>query len=194
MAITGALFGVTQEITRPDSKAKTEYVEPFVAIELKKVQRERVLSRRPDIFDELYGKKIPSFRYLLHVAICESHQNWKDKGSYSGGYGIMHHKHLAKLHSDYVAENSTWWQWGGWEFGKYPYNATSKEQTLVWIRTYVTGYVRPNGVFRPPAAKMPNSTCHDDMKVGWRVYKGQKWPIPDDWKPGDTPVTPWRND
>ena len=142
----------------------------------------------PDIFDELVGKKIPSFRYMLYAAMCETEQNWQNGGQYAGGFGFMHKSN--KVHKDYAAVQSTWLQWGGWQFAKKPQQATSKEQALVWIRTYATGWVRPNGVFRPPT-NVPRSNCHDDLKVGWTIYRGQEWPVSDDWAPGDKPVRPW---
>ncbi len=145
----------------------------------------------PDIFDELLGKKIPSFRYMLYVATCETTQNWADRGVYGGGFGFMHKSN--KIHKDYAAVQSTWLQWGGWQFAKVPWKATSKEQALVWIRTYATGWVRPNGVFRPPT-NVPRSNCHDDLKIGWTTYKGQTWPVPDDWKKGDPQIKPWKKD
>lgn len=145
----------------------------------------------PDIFDELLGEKIPSFRYMLYVATCETTQNWADRGVYGGGFGFMHKSN--KIHKDYAAVQSTWLQWGGWQFAKVPWKATSKEQALVWIRTYATGWVRPNGVFRPPT-NVPRSNCHDDLKIGWTTYKGQTWPVPDDWKKGDPQIKPWKKD
>lgn len=143
----------------------------------------------PDIFDEIVGKKIPSFRYMLYVATCETKQNWQNGGQYAGGFGFMHKSN--KVHKDYAAVQSTWLQWGGWQFAKKPQQATSKEQALVWIRTYATGWVRPNGVYKPPT-RLPKSNCHDDLKVGWVTYKGQEWPVPDDWKPGDPELKPWK--
>ena len=149
----------------------------------------RAIDGYPDVFDELLGKKIPSFKYMLYVATCETEQNWVDRGIYGGGFGFMHKSN--KIHKDYAAVQSTWLQWGGWEFAKVPWKATSKEQALVWIRTYATGWVRPNGVFRPPT-RLPKSNCHDDMKVGWTIYKGQEWPVPDTWEKGDPQIKPWK--
>jgi hypothetical protein len=125
---------------------------------------------------------------MLYVATCETEQNWADHGTYGGGFGFMHKSN--KVYKDYSAKQSTWLQWGGAEFAKVPWKATSKEQALVWIRTYATGWVRPNGVFRAPT-NIPRSNCHDDMKIGWRIYKGQKWPVPDTWKKGDPQIKPW---
>ena len=162
------------EVARVDYTAKIALIDPV-----------------PNIFDELIGKKIPSFTYMLYVANCETRQDWKNTGTYAGGYGFMHKS--AKMHKDYAAVQSTWLQWGGWEFSKRPEGATSKEQTLVFIRTFATGYVRPNGVFRPPT-RLPKSLCHDDMKVNWHKYKGAEWPVPDDWKSGDPQIKPWKTE
>lgn len=143
----------------------------------------------PDIFDELVGKRVPSYTYMLHVATCETEQNWQNSGQYAGGFGFMHKSN--KVHKDYAAVQSTWLQWGGGEFAKRPQDATSKEQALVWIRTYATGWTRPNGVFKPPVRNVPRSNCHDDLKVGWHIYNGQDWPVSDDWKLGDPQIKPW---
>jgi hypothetical protein len=146
----------------------------------------------PDIFDELLGKKIPSFTYMLYVATCETEQNWQNSGQYAGGFGFMHKS--KKVHKDYAAVQSTWLQWGGAEFAKRPQDATSKEQALIWIRTYTTGWTRPNGVFKPPAHTrrgVPSSNCHDDLKIGLHTYKGEAWPVSDNWKLGDPQIKPW---
>ena len=143
----------------------------------------------PDIFDELVGKRVPSYTYMLHVATCETEQNWQNSGQYAGGFGFMHKSN--KVHKDYAAVQSTWLHWGGGEFAKRPQDATSKEQALVWIRTYATGWTRPNGVFKPPVRNVPRSNCHDDLKVGWRIYNGQDWPVSDNWKLGDPQIKPW---
>lgn len=161
------------QVTKVDYSAKLNVMDPI-----------------PDIFDELIGKRIPSFKYMLYVATCETDQNWQNGGVYAGGFGFMHKSN--KVHKDYAAVQSTWLQWGGAEFAKKPQRATSKEQALVWIRTYSTGWMRPNGVFRPPTG-VPRSSCHDDMKIGWHIYDGlEEWPVSDDWKPGDPQIKPWK--
>lgn len=189
MAVTG-VFGATGVIENKESSSIA--IDTQAALRIREAQRSRVVSpipgKAPDIFDELLGKKIPSFTYMLYAATCETEQNWSDRGTYGGGFGFMHKSN--KIHKDYAAVQSTWLQWGGWEFAKVPWKATSKEQALVWIRTYATGWVRPNGVFRPPT-NVPRSHCHDDLKVGWHIYDGAEWPVPDTWKKGDPQVKPW---
>jgi hypothetical protein len=181
MTIAGVV-GVTKQNTEAKPESKVERVTIDYSTKL------RIMDPVPEILDELVGKKIPSFRYMLYVATCETEQNWSDRGIYGGGFGFMHKSD--KVYKDYAAKQSTWLQWGGAEFAKVPWKATSKEQALVWIRTYATGWVRPNGVFRAPT-NVPRSNCHDDMKVGWHTYNGEEWPVPDTWKPGDPQIKPW---
>lgn len=180
-----AVLGVTFTST---SSSTPKHETSGAAIQIDYTAKLKVMDPVPDIFDELIGKKIPSFTYMLYVATCETTQEWNHGGTYGGGFGFMQKSN--KVYSDYVAEQSTWLQWGGWQFAKKAQHATSKEQALVWIRTYATGWVRPNGVYKPPT-NLPRSHCHDDMKVGWHEYKGEEWPVPDTWKKGDPQIKPW---
>lgn len=174
-----------------DNKVTTEKItaEPKVsAVAVDYNKKLLIMDKQPDILDEVLGKKIPSFKHLLYVAWCETRQNWKNSGNYAGAFGFMHHS--PKVYKDYSAKRSTWLQWGGAEFAKRPQDATSKEQALVWIRTYATGWIRPTGEFKPPTRPM-KSLCHDDIPFGSHVYRGEDWPVPDDWEPGDQPIKPW---
>lgn len=177
-----------------DNKVTTEKITaeskvPAVAIDYSK--KLLIMDKQPDILDEVLGKKIPSFKHLLYVAWCETRQGWSDRGEFAGGFGFMHKSN--KVYKDYSAKQSTWLQWGGAEFAKRPQDATSKEQALVWIRTYATGWIRPTGEFKPPTRPM-KSLCHDDIPFGSHVYRGEDWPVPDDWEPGDQPIKPWETD
>lgn len=169
-----------------DNKVTTESKVPAVTIDYSK--KLLIMDKQPDILDEVLGKKIPSFTHLLYVAWCETRQGWSDRGEFAGGFGFMHKSN--KVYKDYSAKQSTWLQWGGAEFAKRPQDATSKEQALVWIRTYATGWTRPTGEFKPPTRPM-KSLCHDDIPFGSHVYRGEDWPVPDDWEPGDQPIKPW---
>jgi hypothetical protein len=182
MTIAGVIGITNQNMeARPEVKRNTVTVDYSAKLQ--------IMDPVPDIFDELIGKKIPSFTYMLYVATCETEQNWQNSGQYAGGFGFMHKSN--KVHKDYAAVQSTWLHWGGAEFAKIPQRATSKEQALVWIRTYATGWTRPNGVFKPPVRGVPRSNCHDDLKVGWHVYDGAEWPVPDTWVKGDPQIKPW---
>jgi len=184
LIISGSSRVLDNKITTEKITAESEV--PAVAIDYSK--KLLIMDKQPDILDEVLGKKIPSFKHLLYVAWCETRQNWKNSGNYAGAFGFMHHS--PKVYKDYSAKRSTWLQWGGAEFAKRPQNATSKEQALVWIRTYATGWVRPTGEFKPPTRPM-KSLCHDDIPFGSHVYRGEDWPVPDDWEPGDQPIKPW---
>jgi hypothetical protein len=187
MTITGVV-GITDG---PKQETSAVAIDRVAEMRIREAQRTQVVSpvyRKPDVFHELKGKKIPGFTFMLYVATCETRQNWADRGTYGGGFGFMHKSN--KVHKDYAAVQSTWLQWGGAEFAKVPWEATSKEQALVFIRTFATGWVRPNGVFRAPTG-LPRSLCHDDLKVGWHTYDGEEWPVPDTWKPGDPQIKPW---
>jgi hypothetical protein len=185
MTITGA-FGMT---VNQDSTHKTND-NPLAIVREREAELERQVSPvyvKPDVMFELIGKKIPSFRYMLYVATCETEQDWSDRGAFGGGFGFMHKSN--KVYKDYAAKQSTWLQWGGAEFAKVPWKATSKEQAVVWIRAFATGWVRPNGVYKAPT-RLPSNNC-SGMNVGWHTYTGQKWPVPDDWKKGDPQIKPW---
>ena len=72
----------------------------------------------------------PSIKYWTKVAQCETSQNWKDRGNFSGGLGIA---------------QSTWEGYGGLDFGRHPYDATVLEQIVVANRIAVFGYQTKNG-------------------------------------------------
>jgi hypothetical protein len=177
------IFGSNRDV---ENKVTTESKVSAVTIDYSR--KLLIMDKQPDILDEVLGKKIPSFEHMLYVAWCESRQTWNDHGTYAGGFGFMHKSN--KVYKDYSAKQSTWLQWGGAEFAKRPQDATSKEQALVWIRTYATGWTRPTGEFKPPTRPM-KSLCHDDIAFGLHVYHGEDWPVSDNWKPGDKPVKPW---
>jgi hypothetical protein len=67
----------------------------------------------------------PSIHYWKKVAQCETGQNWKNGGNFSGGLGIA---------------QSTWEGYGGLDFGKHPYDATVLEQIVVANRISLFGY------------------------------------------------------
>jgi hypothetical protein len=83
------------------------------------------LPQIPTKWKTISFKMGPSFDYWKKVAQCESQQNWKDRGNFSGGLGIA---------------QSTWEGYGGLEFGKHPYDATPFEQIVVANRIAVFGY------------------------------------------------------
>ena len=87
--------------------------------------RSTILPQVPTKWKTIYFKMGPSFQYWNKVAWCETHQDWKNTGYYSGGLGIA---------------QSTWEGYGGLEFGKHPYNATQFEQIVVANRIAVFGY------------------------------------------------------
>ena len=196
MTVSGLVFTDTGHGTETQSKPNFSAAGNVAIVKedrenvIAKVSKFDVLAGEPDIFDEVLGKKVPGFTHMLYVAWCETRQNWKNSGNYAGAFGFMHHS--PKVYKDYSAKRSTWLQWGGWQFAKRPQDATSKEQALIWIRTYTTGWTRPNGVFKPPTRPM-KSLCHDDTPFGLHTYTGQPWPVPDDWEIGDEPITPWRD-
>lgn len=72
----------------------------------------------------------PSIKYWTKVAQCETKQNWKNGGNFSGGLGIA---------------QSTWEGYGGLDFDKHPYGATVLEQIVVANRIAVFGYQTKNG-------------------------------------------------
>jgi len=67
----------------------------------------------------------PSIDYWKKVAQCETGQNWKNGGYYSGGLGIA---------------QSTWQGYGGTDFAPHPYEATVLQQVVVANRVAVLGY------------------------------------------------------
>ena len=72
----------------------------------------------------------PSIKYWEKVAQCETSQNWKNGGNFSGGLGIA---------------QSTWEGYGGLDFGRHPYDATVLEQIVIANRIAVFGYQTKNG-------------------------------------------------
>ena len=83
------------------------------------------LSSTPTKWKYVTFKMGPSIKYWKKVAQCETGNNWKNGGYYSGGLGMAH---------------STWVGYGGLEFAKHPYQATMLEQIVVANRVAVFGY------------------------------------------------------
>jgi hypothetical protein len=87
--------------------------------------RSTTLSSTPTKWKYVTFKMGPSIKYWKKVAQCETGNNWKNGGYYSGGLGMAH---------------STWVGYGGLEFAKHPYQATMLEQIVVANRVAVFGY------------------------------------------------------
>ena len=98
----------------------------------------------PSVLDELIGQTIPDIVYLFQRGQCETGQNWRNGGKYSGFFG---------------AYRGTWQQWGGYEdFGVYNASeGTREQQVLVWYRVHYLGYNSPTHGFIPSAGRLINN-------------------------------------
>jgi hypothetical protein len=81
------------------------------------------------------GKKIATIEFWMELAYCETHQDWDNPGTWSGGLGIY---------------NGTWYQWGGREFARTAETASVSEQIIVANRISTQGWRRPDGSFQEP--------------------------------------------
>jgi hypothetical protein len=81
------------------------------------------------------GKKIATIEFWMELAYCETHQDWDNPGTWSGGLGIY---------------NGTWHQWGGREFARTAETASVSEQIIVANRISTQGWRRPDGSFQEP--------------------------------------------
>lgn len=97
--------------------------------ELSSEPRSTNLPSTPTKWKYVTFKMGPSIKYWQKVAQCETRQNWKNGGNFSGGLGIA---------------QSTWEGYGGLDFGRHPYDATVLEQIVVANRIAVFGYQTKN--------------------------------------------------
>lgn len=81
------------------------------------------------------GKKIATVEFWMELAYCETHQDWSNPGTWSGGLGIY---------------NGTWKQWGGREFAPTAETASLSQQIIVANRISTQGWRRPDGSFQEP--------------------------------------------
>lgn len=87
--------------------------------------RSTSLVETPTKWKKVTFKIGPSISYWKKVAQCETGNNWKNGGYYSGGLGMA---------------RSTWVGYGGLQFAKHPYQATMLEQIVVANRVAVLGW------------------------------------------------------
>jgi len=111
---------VTTIVTGPAASAATGGVS-----EQSSEPRSTTLPSVPTKWKYVTFKMGPSIDYWKKVAQCETAQNWKNGGYYSGGLGMA---------------QSTWEGYGGTDFGKHPYNASILEQIVVANRVAVLGW------------------------------------------------------
>lgn len=78
--------------------------------------------------------EVPSMEWWLALAKCESNLNWKDRGRFAGGLGIMTHGSFRDK------DMGTWERWGGEQFAPSPDKATWIEQIVVANRIAVVGW------------------------------------------------------
>ena len=115
----------TSVVVSPAASAATGGVS-----ELSSEPRSTTLLSTPTKWKSVKFKMGPSIKYWTKVAQCETKQNWKNGGNFSGGLGIA---------------QSTWEGYGGLDFGRHPYDATVLEQIVVANRIAVFGYQTKNG-------------------------------------------------
>lgn len=63
--------------------------------------------------------------YWDALAHCETRSNWQNKGTWSGGLGIY---------------QRTWYEFGGYDYAKHPWQATRIEQIVIANRIAKFGY------------------------------------------------------
>lgn len=117
-------------------------------------------------FNEFVGVPLPSPRWIMLKAACETGPNPTDRGWYAGMFGIMHRGY--ETDASGLPNNSSWGRWGGFAFAPRPDLATPLEQILVFLRIGYAGWHRPNGLYRPPSYSPKDNLCyqHADRVAG----------------------------
>lgn len=117
-------------------------------------------------FNEFVGVPLPSPRWIMLKAACETGPNPTDTGAYAGMFGIMHQGY--ETDASGLPNNSSWGRWGGFTFAPRPDLATPVEQIRVFLRIAYAGWHRPNGMFRPPSYSPKTNLCYQyaDNKAG----------------------------
>ena len=118
-AVVSATGGVSEQFSEPRSTTLTE---------------------KPSRWKQVTFKMGPPVSYWKKVAQCETGNNWKNGGYFSGGLGIA---------------KSTWVGYGGREFAENPYQASMLEQIVVANRVAVLGY-QTKGEYRTLQDKLDN--------------------------------------
>lgn len=87
-----------------------------------------------ELLTQVKNPKVPPVRYWLAIAQCETRTNWKNRGRWAGGLGIMNYG-TAKSKG-----RGTWERWGGEQYAPSPDRATWLEQIVIANRIAVLGY------------------------------------------------------
>jgi hypothetical protein len=115
--------------------------------------------KRPNPLSEFRTVPIPSVKWVMAKAQCETGTDWRNKGTYGGAFGFMHKGY--ETDNSGLPSNSTWGRWGGFKYAKHPSRATPTEQVIVYLRINWGGWHRPNGMFRPPSSSQDTAnSCY----------------------------------
>lgn len=116
---------------------KNEMVNQLVAPSTEPVEREDGLYDRSSLGMTFIPK--PANSFWDELARCETGSNWRDKGRFGGGLGIMNTGTFEDgIHNR--GQMGTWERWGGEQFAPRPQDATREEQILVANRIAVWGW------------------------------------------------------
>ena len=125
--------------TEPETTVIQDVSEPVTDVLVQQMESPAVPLVRSESAAGLYaggtGKKIATVEFWMELAYCETHQDWDNPGTWSGGLGIY---------------NGTWYQWGGREFSHTAETASVSEQIIVANRISTQGWRRPDGSFQEP--------------------------------------------
>lgn len=125
--------------TTPETEVAQDIGENVTDVFTQQMESPATRSVRPTNATELYaggtGKNIATVEFWMELAYCETHQDWDNRGTWSGGLGIY---------------NGTWYQWGGREFSKTAETASVSQQIIVANRISTQGWRRPDGSFQEP--------------------------------------------
>lgn len=102
---------------------------------------------------------LPTEEFWDKLAWCETHQDWKNGGTWAGGLGIYT---KGKFADDNMG---TWERWGGEEFAPSPDLATREQQIIIAERIAVLGWSKE-------MTRTPEQAARMGVPINWTWSRG----------------------
>lgn len=146
-------------------KSVSDVTEPVNAEIVPLIDWEQYRVKR--LLAEFAGVRIPSYRYLLAVAQCETGVNPAHIGNTKAGHT---YRGAFGFYTEQGGRGGTFDQWGGWQFARYANEADYWEQVVVFLRAHITGFYDYRvGKWWPPAGLSVNNCSRYAAPLDWII-------------------------
>lgn len=122
------------------------------------------------MMSEFTGVKIPTLRYILDVAQCETGRELDHVGNNREGHT---YRGMFGFYTQQGGRGGTWDQWGGWQFARYANEANYWQQIVIYLRVHITGFYdyRPDKLkYWPPAGLSVNNCSRYAAPLEWEIW------------------------